>query len=277
MPNPKQDWIEKFFGHKYAIDATRLGDDALLAWSNLGYWQDQHHDYRLACQSLADQIAISAQLKKNDRVLDIGCGQGASLLHWMDHYSIEQLSAVELQPNCVKRIQTQLPQIHSYCESFLNLKALKLLNSFDAVLCVDAAYHSDLNSFLSSVSPVLNSKGHLSFHYLMWSDTWRDCSKFKKQQYRYLLKSADVNWQNLMNEQQLMRTLSEQGFGEIEIQDFSEPVLKGFATYIENRTTGRKRFDLAQIKIEMTAKLCRKLYQDGLVRYIQISAVKTRQ
>lgn len=108
----------------------------------------------------------------------------------------------------------------------------------------------------------------------MWSDTWQDCSKFKKQQYRYLLKSADVNWQNLMNEQQLMRTLSEQGFGEIEIQDFSEPVLKGFATYIENRTIEQKRFDLSQIKIEMTAKLCRKLYQDGLVHYIQISAVK---
>ena len=49
--------IEKVIGHKYAIDAQWLGDDSLLAWSNLGYWQAQQHNYPLACQSLADQIA----------------------------------------------------------------------------------------------------------------------------------------------------------------------------------------------------------------------------
>jgi hypothetical protein len=65
----KQRLIEKVFGHKYAIDAKRLGDDSLLAWSNLGYWQHQHHDYPQACQSLADQIAVSVQLKKDDKVL----------------------------------------------------------------------------------------------------------------------------------------------------------------------------------------------------------------
>jgi hypothetical protein len=108
----------------------------------------------------------------------------------------------------------------------------------------------------------------------MWSDAWRECSNLKKQQYRYLLKSADVNWQNLMGEQQLTQKLIQKGFTQIEIQDFSEPVLNGFAVYIENKRKERKHFDLAQLKIDMTAKLCRKLYQDGLVHYIQVSAVK---
>lgn len=270
----KQRLIEKVFGHKYAIDAKRLGDDSLLAWSNLGYWQDQHHDYPQACQSLADQIAVSVQLKKDDKVLDIGCGQGASLLHWLKQYQLEQLSAVELQADCVKRIQKQLPQVQIYCENFLNLNQQHFLNSFDVIVCIDAAYHSDLNSFLNSTSLVLNSKGRIAFHYLMWSDAWQECSNLKKQQYRYLLKSADVNWQNLMDEQQLTQKLIQKGFTEIEIQDFSKPVLNGFAVYIENKRKERKDFDLAQLKIEMTAKLCRKLYQDGLVRYIQVNAVK---
>jgi trans-aconitate methyltransferase len=99
MAYSKQGWIEKVFGHKYAIDAKRLGDDSLLAWSNLGYWQNQYDDYPQACQSLADQIAASIQLKQSDRVLDLGCGQGASLLHWLRYYQIQQLSAVELQLN----------------------------------------------------------------------------------------------------------------------------------------------------------------------------------
>jgi trans-aconitate methyltransferase len=271
----KQRLIEKVFGHKYAIDAKRLGDDSLLAWSNLGYWQDQRHDYPQACQSLADQIATSVQLKKDDKVLDLGCGQGASLLHWLKQYQLEQLSAVELQADCVKRIQKQLPQVQIYCENFLNLNQQHFLNSFDVIVCIDAAYHSDLNSFLNSVSPILNSQGRIAFHYLMWSDAWRESSNLKKQQYRYVLKSADMNWQNLMDEQQLTQNLIQQGFTEIVIQDFSEPVLNGFAVYIKNKRTERKRCDLAQLKIDMTAKLCRKLYQDGLVHYVQVSAVKS--
>ncbi|MCH7335755.1 class I SAM-dependent methyltransferase [Acinetobacter sp. NIPH 2699] len=279
MTSFKQVLIEKVLGHKYAIDAERLGDDSLLAWSNLGYWQAQQHDsqqhhYRLACQSLADQVASSVQLKQSDRVLDLGCGQGASLLHWLNQYQIEQLSTVELQADCIQRIQKNLPQVDAYCQSFLNLKQLHFLNSFDAVICIDAAYHSDLNSFLNSTASVLNSKGRLAFHYLMWSDAWQNCSYLQKQQYRYLLKSADVKWQHLMDEQRLVKTLTQHGFGDIVIQDFSAPVFNGFAQYIETGGIEKKSFDLAQFKIGMTAKLCRKLYHDGLVRYIQISAVK---
>lgn len=279
MTNHKQALFEKILGHKYAIDAKRLGDDSPLAWSNLGYWQalqsDSHqHYYPQACQTLADQVAISVQLKKSDRVLDLGCGQGASLLHWLNEYDVEQLSAVELQTTCIERIQKNLPQVESYCQSFLNLKQLNFLNSFDAVICIDAAYHSNLNSFLNSATAVLNSNGRLGFHYLMWSDTWHNCSYLQKQQYRYLLKSADVEWRHLMNEQQLVQTLAQHGLGDIVIQDFSAPVLDGFAEYIETSAIEKKSFDLAQFKIGMTAKLCRKLYQDGLVRYIQISAVK---
>ena len=274
MAYSKQGWIEKVFGHKYAIDAKRLGDDSLLAWSNLGYWQNQYDDYPQACQSLADQIAASIQLKQSDHVLDLGCGQGASLLHWLRYYQIQQLSAVELQPEYAKRIQKQLAQVQIHCGSFLNLNALQLLNLFDVVLCIDAAYHSDLNSFLRSASSVLNSKGRIAFHYLMWSDRWQNCSQLQKQQYRYLLKAADVNDLNLQTESQLLLNLLENGLDDIIIQDFSEPVLNGFSNFIKNKSSIKKPFDFAQLKIEMTAKLCAKLYHDGLVHYIQVSAVK---
>lgn len=274
MATFRQALIEKVIGHKYAIDAQSLGDDSLLAWSNLGYWQGQQHNYPLACQNLADQIAASVQLKSTDRVLDLGCGQGASLLHWLHHYHIEELSAVELQKDCIQTIQKELPQVEIHCGSFLNLKSLHFLNLFDVVLCIDAAYHSELNLFLDSVSSVLNSKGRIAFHYLMWSDDWQHCSYLQKQQYRCLLKAADVTWRQLMNGQQLSQTLAQHGFKDIVIQDFSEPVLNGFAQYIEKRPAQNRYFDFAQLKIGMTAKLCRKFYQDGLVRYVQVSAVK---
>jgi len=39
--------------HKYAIDAKQLGDHAVLAWSNLGYWKNSQSSYPEACQTLA--------------------------------------------------------------------------------------------------------------------------------------------------------------------------------------------------------------------------------
>jgi hypothetical protein len=101
MATFRQALIEKVIGHKYAIDAQWLGDDSLLAWSNLGYWQGQQHNYPLACQSLADQIAASVQLV-NRSCFRAGVWSRASLLHWLNHYHIKQLSAVELQKDCIQ-------------------------------------------------------------------------------------------------------------------------------------------------------------------------------
>lgn len=269
--------MKKIIGHKYAIDAKRLGDDSEMAWSNLGYWQEQSHNYPLACQMLADQLAQAVQLRKTDRLLDLGCGQGASLLHWLNHYQIEQLTAVELQAECVEKIQKFLPQVESYFGSFLDLQSLKFSDHFNVVMCIDAAYHSALPEFLQSISSVLKPSGRLGFHTLLWSDAWQKSTLLNKNKYRYLLKSADVNSQQIVDKSQLIYTLEQHGFSDVLIQDFSEPVLNGFAEYIETRTVEKKFFDLAELKIQLTAKLCRKLYKDGLIRYVQVSAVKTSQ
>ena len=42
---------QKLPQHKYAINAKQLGDDAVLAWSNLGYWDDATSSYPEACRN----------------------------------------------------------------------------------------------------------------------------------------------------------------------------------------------------------------------------------
>ena len=154
--------------HKYAINSRILGDDAELAWSNLGYWEDAKSSYPQACQELAFHLAQSIQLTSNDHLLDLGCGQGASLIFWLKQFQIQNLSAVELQPHCVEKIQKNLnSKVKITQDSFLNLKNIYPQHRLDVVLCIDAAYHSDLNSLLFSVFDVLNSKGRFAFHYLM--------------------------------------------------------------------------------------------------------------
>lgn len=258
--------------HKYAINAKLLGDDRECAWTNLGYWDDATSSYPMACEQLAEHLAQAVQLQPQDRVLDLGCGQGASLKYWREHYQIQDLEAVELQQDCVDKINKHIQLKAIHCQSFLNLKQIPFPNQFDVVICIDAAYHSDLNVFLNATHSVLKSNGRLGFHYLMLSD--QSLSAKQKIKYAWLLKAADVTWEHLKNEQQLLQTLTQHGWSNIVIQDFSTSVLNGFAEYIEIQKMKKKSFDLEQLKIEMTAKLCRKFYQDGLVRYIQVSATK---
>ncbi|MCO4302489.1 SAM-dependent methyltransferase, partial [Acinetobacter baumannii] len=89
-------------------------------------------------------------------------------------------------------------------------KQFEFKQRFDVVLCIDAAYHSHLNSFLDSVTPILNSKGRLGFHYLMRADSCHNMTMLKEQKHRYLLKAADVSWDAVPTEGILKTTLEQQ-------------------------------------------------------------------
>lgn len=275
-------WIQalqqKLPKHKYAINAKLLGDSAECAWTNLGYWDEATSSYPQACTQLAEHLAQSVHLDMQDRVLDLGCGQGASLKYWLNHYRIDDLEAVELQEHCVHQIQKKLPQIKKiYQQSFLNLNSIPFSKWFDVVLCIDAAYHSDLNSFLKSVHTVLNSKGRIGFHYLMLSEKWQNLSKFEQEKYRLLLKSADVHLDHLHSQMEVERIMQQFQFENIQIEDLSKPVFLGFSNYISHQKFSSENANLLDIfKIKMTAKLCNKLHSDGLVRYIQITAQNAR-
>ena len=269
--------IQKYWHQqKYAINAKLLGDDAYWAWTNLGYWTATTQSYPQACRQLADHLADAVVLNSNDQLLDLGCGRGASLLHWQNYYQVQKLSAVDLQLQCIEYLRKNLnSNIQLYCDSFLNLKNILPEKHFDVVLCIDAAYHSPLPLFLDAIHAVLNSKGRIGFHYLMWSEKWQTLSKRQQQKYFWLLKSADVHGQDLSTPQQTEQMLQAKGFEHIQIDDLSEPVFLGFADYIAQRKfSGKHDHFLDAFKIRMTAKLCAKLWKDGLVRYVQITAHK---
>lgn len=280
-------WLQAIYTfrpqHKYAINSKMLGDDRQIAWSNLGYWIRPHCSYPQACQGLAERLADSVNLTSNDRVLDLGCGQGASLLLWKDKYRVQHIEAVELQPECVAQIQQNLKAIaHVRCDSFLNLKENDFEFKFDVILCVDAAYHCAIDSFLNVISRFLNSNGRVAFHSLMLSDKFHSLNSFKKLKYTALLKCADIKLSSLKTKQETMMLFEQANYKSIRIENLSEPVLMGFSNYIQQQKKAKPQINacgseghrLDQFKIEMTAALCHKLAVEGYIEYIQISAEK---
>ena len=271
-------WLQAFAQHvpqhKYAIDAALLGDETALPWSNLGLWTKEI-SYPQACHQLACHLADHLNLNSKDRVLDLGCGQGASLSLWKTHYQVNYVEAVELQVACVDKIikqyQNLVDKIH--CGSFLNLNADDFEFKFDAVLCIDAAYHVNLNSFLDSVKTVLNSKARIGFHYLALSAQAAHLNSLERIKLKTLLKAADVRFLNLNSYTATQNILEQQGFEHIQIQNLSEAVFHGFANYVQQSEQIQSApWSVDRLKIQMTAKLCEKLYREGWIDYVQITA-----
>ena len=99
---------------------------------------------------------------------------------------------------------------------------------------------------------------------------------FKQLQYHALLKSADVNFKDLMSESQLRAVLAQFEFKQIRVEDLSAQVLAGFADYVNQHLRHRVQTrDADWFKIAMTARLCAKLYADGWIKYVQVSAENT--
>ncbi|MEB3754577.1 methyltransferase domain-containing protein [Acinetobacter sp. MD2(2019)] len=250
-----------------------LGDFSALAWSNLGFWHSSM-SYPQACQNLARHLANAVDLNAQDTLLDLGCGQGASLQLWQDAYSLADISAVELQASCIARIQnsslTALKQLHQ--GSFLNLAPQQFAQPFNVILCIDALYHHAMPEFLASIQVLLASNGRLGVHYLQLNDAWKNAPFWKKWQYRYLLKMADIQLAHLSNQQGLIEKFFSAGFNHVQIDVLTQPVFSGFANYVHSQLNPKQLRGLDGLKIKMTAKLCKKFAQDGLIDYVQITA-----
>lgn len=248
-----------------------LGDQQNLAWTNLGLWHSKSQNYQNACQNLAQHLAYKLQIQSYDVVLDLGCGQGASLVFWQNEYCVEHIEAVEIQKECVVNIQKQsLTSVKNiYHASFLELYQLSLTQKFSVVVCIDAVYHSSIHVFLAQTQNLLQPKGRIGIHLLILSPKWKNLSALKKYQYKLLLKTADVSLDDLMTKKNLIKTFEAYGFDKIEVTDLSKEVLFGFSEYIASKSD---LIGLDGFKIKMTAKLCQKIYQDGLIQYVLLNA-----
>ena len=265
----------------FAIDSTLLGDPNNLAWSNLGFWQvhttKRSNDYINACQHLAYIVGDAAQLSSTDKLLDLGCGQGASLQYWCEAFAVKHITAFELQTACIEKIkQAALPQLDAiYQASFsqLPLPAAQLKNTFDAVVCVDAAYHASLSDFLAVNQAALKPDGRMAFTTLIRPTHFVQTGRVGQLVKHCFLKLVCIPQQPSNTEIKVRELLGSFNFTDIQIEHLDNGVLNGFAQYIKQQPPHLSTDNAAAwLKITLTAKLCAFLYQHKLVHYSVVSA-----
>ena len=299
---------------RFDIDGALLaGPTGDARWNNLGYWRETA-DYTGACAALARLHGQVAGLKPDQCVLELACGQGASFDIWARDFAVGRISALEYRQSSVSAQSVSARSVSAYAlaRSPLPLEidvALGRFDSalpeslagqvFDAVLCVDAAYHArSLQDFARTAAGVLAPDGMLVFSTLLRPAAAEPrparsaptcsapaCSALGMRRglgrvlsdivLSVLLKTAAIPPGSILTADDLRATLQHNGLARIEIQDLSASVFAGFARWVEHRhrqLSWRQRWSPGWLKIRVTGRWCASIDRRRLLRYVLVSA-----
>lgn len=265
----------------FAIAVDLLSDDpAPLAWANLGDWTATS-DYSQACRQLALRVGHAAALQPEDRVLDLACGEGASLRLWPEAFGVRHVTGLEYQARCVERIRQHRPAgLDAILQGrFDELPVCTALRgqTFDAVVCVDAAYHAlSLKAFAAFAAQMLRAQGRLAFTTLVAATPKRALDPLPLR--HMAMARAGMPAASVLTEPALQATLAQQGFSDIKVESLDAEVFQSFADFVQQRAGTlhwRRKASAGWLKIQATGWLCRHVHRSGSLHYCLISATRT--
>lgn len=267
---------------KFEIALELLSDHpATPAWGNLGDWTATT-EYAQACRQLALRVGQAAKLQPQDHVLDLACGYGASLQLWPDVFGVRHVTGLEYRARCVDSIRRQAPAcldaIVQGRFDVLPAPAELPSRSFDAALCVDAAYHAaSLNAFAAFAAQLLRPQGRFAFTTLVRPLNERQPALLNAWPMPFMLAQAGIPAASVLSEVEVVAVLSRQGFANISVQYLDAEVLQGFHAFIQRRRqklSWARQASAGWLKIQATAWLCGHLYRSHSLRYGLICATR---
>ena len=211
-------------------------------------------------------------------MLELACGFGAGIDLWREHFGVSHVRALELRHACVAELQNKLPAQHDievYQGRFDSPLPVPLRGQrFDAVLCVDAAYHArSLEAFLATATGALAEAGRMVFSTLVWGNdsppAWR------RALVRPLLRAAGIPRGSLVSEDRLGAALLRHDLHELKVERLTGDVLPGFHRWVTHRHAQLPqglRWSAAWLKIRGAAALCAYLHRHRLLDYVLVSA-----
>ncbi len=183
---------------------------------NFGYWGSGARNQGEASLALVDRLVAKIP-NPHGRVLDVACGMGASSAQLAKTYRPEDIVGINLSDAQLGEARKRAPR-----STFLRMDATRLefpAASFDAVVCVEAAFHFHTrDDFLREAFRILKPGG-----WLVLSDG------IGNNRVRPLAPVAHVPKENLYADvEDYRRHLAVAGFVEIDLDDQTEACLGGF-------------------------------------------------
>ena len=182
---------------------------------NYGYWTPATRSQKEASEKLVD-LLIGFFPHKNGEILDVACGMGASTRRLLRYYPPSRVTGINISDKQLATCRKRAPGCR-----FINMDATKLRfpdNTFENILCVEAAFHFDTRErFLHEAWRVLKPGGCLALSDIL----------IRSQDAAALMKEVPVT--NCVTNLDEFRSLFKlAGFENVRIVNALEPCWQGF-------------------------------------------------
>jgi SAM-dependent methyltransferase len=269
-PDPRQFEVDRALLHR---------GGAARAWGNLGDWTHAR-TYAEACEALAVRVGEAAGLRPGDEVLEAACGEGEGLCLWRERFGVEGVTGVELHPRSVEAARTRLAarglEEHARVELGDAVDLSRFSDSsFDAVVCVDAAYHfAPRSRFVAEAVRTLRPGGRLALSDLVLHDEARGLVEAAA--VRGAARVSLIPRENLLGESAYVAELTRAGLDEIRIVRLDAAVLLGFASFIRRHRRAYGREEGRWSKLRVTAWAAGLAHRRQWLHYVVVSAIRRR-
>ncbi len=158
--------------HRSASVYELLGEQNNLGehtrYINLGYWKNAN-TYDKACEALVDLVGQWADIKPHHRVLDVGCGFGEQDVRWLQQYTPQQLTAINITPLHIEKARERFQNPDRFTHPALDFQLASATDlpfarhSFDRIVGLESAFHFNTRrDFFREAMRVLKPGGTLT-------------------------------------------------------------------------------------------------------------------
>ena len=246
-------------------------------YSNFGYWTRAGMSVEEACDALTDLVARAAAIGPGDRVLEVGCGYGASAVYYTSRYRPASVVGIDVTE---VRIQSGRDFIASKgLADVIRLRtgdatALDFAKgAFTKVLAIECAFHFTTRyDFFRAANRVLAPGGMIGLADIITKPGVAP-DDFLARVHPVLGDSTLNVPANVHDAVVYTQYLQETGFGDIRIDPITDQTMPFFADHLD-RVADRTEGERANM-IRDVAQKFRAFYQSGL-DYVVVSARKIR-